>query len=174
MIVRPADKGEANTVFGFFEEFAPGATQDLFEDSDIWIVEDDSMSVVAIASMDLAGLPDEVVAAGDHIGLRIGTLEGADFHLDLQGARMLASVSRKMSVRVNEQAARMWQYGKDILGDSVLWWPPSIGIGDACIVVNARWESIGIGEVIGKGKGERPVVSPLHDLGTYLRDQGGD
>lgn len=173
MTVRRATATEANTVFGFFEEMAAGATQDIFGTSDIWVVEDDGM-VVTMASVDLADLPEDVVAVADHIGLRIGTMEGMDFHLDLQGAVLLATVSRSMTVRVSEQAARMWLYGKDILGDSVLSWPKKVGPGDACIVVNPRWEAIGIGEVLEKGKGQRPVIRPVHDLGTYLRDQGGD
>jgi len=173
MTVRIATDSESRTVFGFFEEVAPGSTKELFDDSDVWIVDqDDGGRVAAIATMDLASLPNDVIATGDHVGLRIGSLEGNDFHLDLQGAVLLASVSRELSVRVNEQAARMWSYGKDILGDSVLWWPKSLRPGDACIVVNARWEAIGIGRIIGRGKGQtRPVVSPVHDIGTYLRDQ---
>lgn len=171
--IRPADDGEARTVFAFFEEFAPGSSKDLFDDFDVWIVEDEGTDVVTVATMDLAELPAEIIEHGDHVGLRIGTFEHGDFHLDLQGATLLAGVTRSLSLRVNEQAARMWLYGHDILGDSVLQWPKGIGIGDACIVVNARWEAIGIGESLGRSKGQRPVVTPIHDLGTYLRDQSG-
>ncbi len=169
---RLADKGEAQTVFAFYEEFAPGSSQELFDDADVWIVDDDGTDVVTVASLDLTTLPPEVLDQLDHIGLRIGTFEDGDFHLDLQGATLLAGVTRDLSLRVNEQAARMWLYGKDILGDSVLQWPKGVRVGDACIVVNARWEAIGIGESLGRSRGQRAVVRPIHDLGTYLRDQG--
>ncbi len=172
MIVRRATESETKRVLGFFEEFQAGASKELFDEQDVWIVDDEDQLTVTVATMDLAGLPPEVIESSNHIGLRIGTLEGQDFHIDLQGATLLASVSRSISVRVNEQAARMFLYGKDVLGNSVLFWPPGVKRGDACIVVNARWEAIGIGEAIGRTKGERPAVLPIHDLGTYLRDQG--
>lgn len=175
MSVRPATDAESNIVFGFFEEFASGSSQELFDEQDLWIVENDKGGrVVTVASMDLPDLPASVIAQSDHIGMRIGNLEGLDFHLDIQGASLLATVSRSKSVRVNEQAARMFLYGHDILGGSVLMWPRGLDRGDACIVVNARWEALGIGEAIYRTKGERPAVTPIHDLGTYLRDQVGE
>lgn len=175
MTVRIATSDESRRVFAFFEEFSEGSSQDLFADQDVWIHETDGDWGVCIASMDLADLPEDVVATADHVGLRIGTLEGEDFHLDLQGALMLGSVSRDISVRVNEKASRMFLYGKDVLGESVVSWPRGVGTGDACIVVNPRWEAIGIGVVAARGaKGMHPAINPVHDLGTYLRDQGAE
>lgn len=174
-MIRPADDSESRKVFSFFEEFASGSSQELFDEFDIWVVEEDNALGVLMITMDMRDMPIDVLRAAEHGGMRIGTLEGDDFHLDLQGAMLLASVSRDMSVRVNEQAARMYLYGKDVLGESVLSWPRGLGTGDACIVVNPRWEALGIGEIVMRGaKGQRPAVSPVHDLGTYLRDQGAE
>lgn len=172
MSIRAADDDQTRLVTGFFEEMAPGSSAELFEDHDFWIVDRDGTDVVCAASMDLAELPIEILQDSDHIGLRLGTIEGDDFHMDLQAAVLLSSVARAQYVRVSEHAARMFVYGKDILGSSVVSYARGLRNGDACIVVNPRWEALGIGEVVGAFKGKFPAVEPIADLGTYLRDQG--
>lgn len=169
-MIRAADDGETRAITGFFEEISPGSST-LFEDHDFWIVERDDEHVVCAASIDVVDLPIEVLQGADHIGLRIGTLEDDGFRMDIQAAVLLAGASRSQTVRVSEHASRLFLYGKDVLGSSVVSWSRSIRTGDACIVVNPRWEALGIGEVVGPFKGKGPAVQSLHDLGTYLRDQ---
>lgn len=170
-MIRAADDAETRAITGFFEEIAPGSSAELWEDHDFWIVDRDDERVVCAASMDLAELPIEVLQDADHIGLRVGTMEDDGFRMDLQAAVLLAGESRNQTVRVSEHASRLFLYGKDVLGSSVVSWSRGMRNGDACIVVNPRWEALGIGEIVGPFKGKGPAVRPLHDLGTYLRDQ---
>lgn len=128
---------------------------------------------VVLLSPDLAGLPAGLWAAADHAGLAIGTLEDGGLAFDLQGAVLLAQHTRRGVVRVNEKAARLWLYGRDILGGSVTDHDPGLGPGDTCVLVGPRWEGLGLGTVMGSFKGAGVVVRPVHDLGAYLRDQGG-
>jgi ribosome biogenesis protein Nip4 len=86
----------------------------------------------------------------------------------------MSAHTRRQTVRVSEQATRVFLYGKPILGDSVKSFDPRLNPGDVCIVSNPRWEAIGLGEVMGRFKGDRPAVRAVHDLGTYLRDQDRD
>ncbi len=171
MTIRAATDEETLDITGFFEGIEHGSSQTLFAEHDFWIVDRDGERTVTAASMDLAELPIEVLAGSDHIGLRIGTLEDDGFRMDLQAAVLLSEVSRRQTVRVNEHAARLFLYGKQILGSSVLSHAQGVRYGDACIVVNPRWEALGIGEVIGPFRGKGPAVDPIYDLGTYLRDQ---
>lgn len=171
-MIRAADDDETRAITGVFEEISAGSSQELWADHDFWIHQTDDEMVVTAATIDLAELPIELIRGADHIGLRIGTLEDDGFRMDLQAAVLLSTVSREQAVRVSEHAARLFIYGKDILGISVVSYARGLKPGDACIVVNPRWECLGLGRVVGNFKGKGPSVEPIHDLGTYLRDQG--
>ncbi len=131
--------------------------------------------VVCLASPDLLKLPLELLLDAAHAGLPIGELEQDNtdtwFTLDLQGATLLAARTRSQTIRVKERSAHLFLYGRDILGDSVLWYDGRLKPGDACVVCSPRGEALGIGAVVGRFKGQRSAVRPIHDLGSYLRDE---
>ncbi len=136
---------------------------------------DSPRRVVCVASPELLKLPLELLLDAEHAGLPVGELEQDNqdtwFTLDLQGATLLAAQTRAQTVRVKERSAHLFLYGRDILGDSVLWYDGRLKAGDACVVCSPRGEALGIGAVVGRFKGQRSAVRPLHDLGSYLRDE---
>lgn len=167
---------EEEAIAGFFEAMERGLAAKVVGLDDLAIVERDGNQFVCLAGSGLHGLPPGLLEGCDAAGLPIGTLEGGAFHLDLQGAVRLARRTERQTVRVTEHAARLFLYGRNVLGDSVERHDPRLERGDACIVTNPRGEAMGIGVVVGPFKGGREAVKPVVDLGTYLRDQdeGGD
>lgn len=170
-MIRDATGAEAQDVVGFFDAIERGLADEVLGDLELAVVERDGERVAVLVAPEVLGLDEALLTDADHGGLRIGTLEDDGFRLDLQGAIRMAPHTRRLAVRVNEKATRLWLYGRDVLGDSVLAFDKRLRTGDACIVCNTRWEAIGIGEVVGRFKGGQPAVRPLHDLGAYLRDQ---
>ncbi|HUR60806.1 MAG TPA: hypothetical protein VM286_00375 [Candidatus Thermoplasmatota archaeon] len=162
---------EETSVLGFFEAMEKGLSSRIVGLHDLAIVERDGLRFVCLAGSALHGLPPELLAGCDAAGLPIGTLEQGEFHLDLQGAVLLARRTERQTVRVTEHAARLFLYGRNVLGDSVERHDPRLERDDACIVTNPRGEAMGIGVVVGGFKGGREAVKPVVDLGTYLRDQ---
>ncbi len=136
---------------------------------------EEARRTLCLATRELLQLPLELLLDAEHAGLPVGELEadGQDtwFTLDLQGATRLAALTRAQTVRVRERAAHLFLYGRDILGESVLWYDGRLKPGDACVVCSPRGEALGIGAVVGRFKGQRSAVRPLHDLGSYLRDE---
>lgn len=112
----------------------------------------------------------EALRQGATGGLQVGVLADG-FALDLQGAVVMARETRRQAIRVNEKATRLFLYGRDILGTSILEFDPSLQRGDHCIVTNPRREALGIGRVVGNFKAPRSAVEAVHDLGSYLRDE---
>lgn len=172
MTVRYADPEEVDAVVGFLEGVARRLAQRVIGDRAIGVLDERDPPRVVLLSPGLDRLPTDLVADSHAGGLPIGTLEDGVFRLDLQGAVLLARHTEVQGVRVREKAARLFLYGRDILGDSVLRADRRLQNGDACVVLNPRGEALGIGEVVGGFKGLRPAVRPLHDLGVYLREQG--
>jgi ribosome biogenesis protein Nip4 len=162
---------EEEAILGFFEAMEDGLARRVTGLDDLAIVDRDGARFVTLVGSNVHGLPEELLRDAGAAGLPIGTLEGGDFHLDLQGAVLLARHTQRQTVRVTEHAARLFLYGRNILGDSVERHDPSLAQGDACVVTNPRGEAVGIGIVVGNFKGGREAVKPVHDLGTYLRDQ---
>lgn len=198
MSLREPDAREAKRIIGTFETVETGLSVRVVADRRIGVLtarqrEADSVAGadarrdgadehgdsaaaalrVVLFSPDLARLPRSLWDAADHAGLAIGSLEDAGLAFDLQGAVLLARHTRRSVVRVNEKATRLWLYGRDILAGSVTDHDGALGPGDTCIIVGPRWEGLGLGTVMGSFKGDGVVVRPVHDLGAYLRDQGG-
>ncbi|HUR62963.1 MAG TPA: hypothetical protein VM241_00625 [Candidatus Thermoplasmatota archaeon] len=167
---------EETAVLGFFEAMEKGLAARILGLNDLAVVERDGNQFVCLVGSSLHGLPEALLEGCDAAGLPIGTLERGAFHLDLQGAVLLARKTERQTVRVTEHAARLFLYGRNVLGDSVERHDPRLERDDACIVVNPRGEAMGIGVVVGPFKGGRESVKPVIDLGTYLRDQdeGGE
>ncbi len=126
---------------------------------------------VELALVDKAffDLPAEI-REGAEGGLKIGTLDEG-FAFDLQGAAIFARETRRQTVTVHEKVAHLFLYSRDVLSQSILAFDKTLKPGDHCIVLNPRHEALGIGIVVGRFKGSGRAVEPVHDLGSYLRDQ---
>ena len=162
---------EETAVLGFLEAMEKGLSSKVVGTSTLGVVERDHIQFAVLASPAAASLPAALLEGATAVGLPIGVLEDGEFHLDVQGAILVALHPKAQTIRVTEQAARLFLYGRNILGDSVLWHDHGLSRGDACIVCNARGEALGLGSVVGSFKGPREAVHPVQDLGTYLRDQ---
>ena len=169
--MRPASPEEEEAVLGFFEGMDPSVFGRVAGAHRLAVVERDGVPFVVLATDLALRLPQALLDGVDAAGLPIGTLEDGEFHLDLQGAVLAARHTKSQQVRVNEHAARLFLYGRNILASSVEQADPTLEKGDACIVTNPRGEAVGIGVVVGSLKGMREAVRPVMDLGTYLRDQ---
>jgi NOL1/NOP2/fmu family ribosome biogenesis protein len=168
--MRPAAADEEQAVLGFFEAIETGLSVRVLGRHTLAVVERDGIPFACLVNPELLALPEDLRTGAEAGGLVLGTLEDG-FHLDLQGAVLMARHTRNQTLRVTEHAARLFLYGRNVLGDSIVWADRSLERGDACIVCNPRGEALGIGTVVGNLKGPREAVRPIHDLGTYLRDQ---
>lgn len=124
---------------------------------------------VVLADPGLLDLPAELLE-GASGGLLVGALDDG-FALHLQGSVIFARETRNQTVTVIEKSARLFLYGRNILAGSILAFDPRLNPGDHCVVTNPRHEALGIGLVVGRFKGSGEAVHPVHDLGSYLRDQ---
>ncbi len=161
---------EEQEVLRFFNAAEKGLARKVLGDR-VLAIHDGENRVVSLVPKDLWDRPEDLWAMAAGGGLPIGVLDDDGFGLDLQGSIIWARETRAQVVRCSEQATRMFLYSKNILGDSVESFDPRLRDGDACVVSNVRGEGIGLGQVVGRFKGQTEAVAPLHDLGAYLRDQ---
>lgn len=169
MIRRPTHEEEA-AVRGFFQAMTRGLSSAVIGDLRLAIEAAPDQDMVVLCSQEVLDLPDDLREG--QAGLPIGQLEEGAFRLGLQGAVEVAKHTELQAVRVKEKSARLFLYGRDVLGDSVLRHDRDLDVGDHCIVLDPRGSALGIGVVVGRFKGMHSAVRPVHDLGTYLRDQG--
>jgi ribosome biogenesis protein Nip4 len=169
--IRNATHDEATEVLAFYEGMETGLSARIGGNHDLIITERDGIPFASMATHQLMMLPQELLHGAVAAGLPLGVLDDGRFHLDLQGAYLASRHSKAQTLRVTEHAARLFLYGRNVLAESILWADPSLDKGDACIVCNPRGEAMGIGTVVGSFKGKGEAVHPVHDLGTYLRDQ---
>lgn len=176
--VRDCTHDEATETLAFFEGLETGLSARVGGEHDLIVVERDGIPFACMATHQLLQLPRDLIEGAESAGLPLGVLEDGKFHLDLQGAYLSSVHSKAQTLRVTEHAARLFLYGRNVLVESVLWADPSLDKGDSCIVCNPRGEAMGIGTVVGSLKasagnlkGAKEAVRPVHDLGTYLRDQ---
>lgn len=170
-MLRPPMGEERVAVEGFFESLERGLAAKVLQGHELGVVDRDGALFAVLTTHAALSLPGPLVEDCDAAGLAIGSLQEGTFHLDLQGAVLAARHSLRQTVRVTEHAARLFLYGRNILGDSVTHSDDRLERGDACIVTNPRNEAMGLGTVVGRLKGAGEAVRPIHDLGTYLRDQ---
>ncbi|MFA5943906.1 MAG: hypothetical protein WC876_05515 [Candidatus Thermoplasmatota archaeon] len=168
--MRVATVDEEQAILGFFEGLETGLSARVVGRHALAVIERDGMPFAVLVTPEMLNLPEELRVGAESAGLVIGTIEDG-FHLDLQGAVLLSKHSKAQTMRLTEHAARLFLYGRNVLGDSIIWADRSLAKGDACIVCNGRGEAMGLGTVVGNLKGPREAVKPIHDLGTYLRDQ---
>lgn len=170
--MKPADRTSETDVLAFYEGLETGLSDRVTGRLRLADVERDGVHFACLVTPEVLALPPELLAGAEGGGLPLGVLEEDAFHLDLQGAVVAARHSKRQTVRVTEHAARLFLYGRNVLGESIDWADPGLERGDACIVCNPRGEAMGIGMVVGSlsgGRGES--IKPVHDLGSYLRDQ---
>lgn len=168
--MRAATADEEQAVLGFFEGLETGLSARVTGRHAIAVIERDGIPFAALVTPEVLMLPEDLRTGAESAGLVIGTID-AGFNLDLQGAVLLAKHTKNQTLRLTEHAARLFLYGRNVLGDSIIWADRTLAKGDACIVCNGRGEAMGLGTVVGNLKGPREAVKPIHDLGTYLRDQ---
>ncbi len=169
-MVRQPTHDEEQEIMGFFNAAEKGLARKVLGDRGL-AIHDGESRVVSLVPKDLWKQPEDLWALAAGGGLPIGVMDEDGFGLDLQGSIIWARETRAQVVRCSEQATRMFLYSKNILGDSVEGFDRKLTHGDACVVANVRGEGIGLGQVVGKFKGQTEAVAPLHDLGAYLRDQ---
>lgn len=170
--MKPAGRASETDVLAFYEGLEGGLSDRIAGRHRIADVERDGVHFASLVTPEVLQLPAELLRDAEGGGLPLGVLEEGAFHLDLQGAVLAARHTKRQTVRVTEHAARLFLYGRNVLGESVDWADPGLERGDACIVCNPRGEAMGIGRVVGSltgGRGES--IKPVHDLGSYLRDQ---
>lgn len=173
MTLRAATQEETAAVLDWFDERQPGASTQLLGGEVLRVVERDGDRLMVLLSQRAAALPAELLAGGDSYGLCIGAIGPDGFHIDLPGAVRWAALTPAGSVRVTEHAARLVLYGRDVLQGSVTKFDDRLRANDPCIITDPKGEAVGIGRV-GKLKEPGIAVYPVHDLGTYLRDQDAE
>ena len=170
--MRAATAAEDAEVRAFFEALEKGLASRVLAGHALAVVVRDGIQFAALVTPEvLARVPDAVRDGADAVGLPIGVMQSGAFHLDLQGAVLASRHTKAGTLRVTDHAARLFLYGRNVLGDSVLWADPALRKGEPCIVADPRGDAMGIGVVVGSFKGPREAVLAVHDLGTYLRDQ---
>lgn len=165
---------EREAVERFFDSLERGLAAKVIHGHELAIVDAEGARFVVLTSKATLGLPAVLLETCDAAGLALGSITPAGFQLDLQGAVLAARHTLRQTARVTEHAARLFLYGRNLLGESVTHCDDRLERGDACIVTNPRNEAMGLGTVVGKLKGVGEAVRPIHDLGTYLRDQDAD
>jgi ribosome biogenesis protein Nip4 len=110
-------------------------------------------------------------------GLAIGELK-KQFMPSIAGADLFARYGKrnKFYIVVNEKAEKLVLYGRDILGESMVEASEVLHQNELVIVLNTRFEAIGIGRTRFAGrmlfdKG-RVTVTNIADAGYYLREEG--
>jgi ribosome biogenesis protein Nip4 len=110
-------------------------------------------------------------------GLAIGELK-KQFMPSIAGADLFARYGKKNKfyIVVNEKAEKLVLYGRDIMGESMVEASEVLHQNELVIVLNTRFEAIGIGRTRFAGrmlfhKG-RVTVTNIADAGYYLREEG--
>ena len=172
MTLRAPTSAEREAVASFLDGLDRGLAERLLGGRELGVVEAGPDRFAVLTTRGVLGLPAALRSGSDAGGLAIGVLGPNGFDLDLQGAVLVARHTQRSVVRVTEHASRLYLYGRNLLGSSITHHDEGLERGDACIVTNPRGEGMGLGTVVGRLKGDGEAVRPIHDLGTYLRDQG--
>jgi 60S ribosome subunit biogenesis protein NIP7 len=110
-------------------------------------------------------------------GLAIGELQ-KQFMPSIAGADLFARYGKKNKfyIVVNEKAENLVLYGRDIIGESILDASEALHQNELVIVLNTRFEAIGIGRTRFAGRLlfqiGKVTISNIADAGYYLREEG--
>ena len=94
-------------------------------------------------------------------GLRLGKIKKEKFDIGLEGAAIIASLSKK-KVALNRKQEQVVLYGGDIRSKSAIK-KSGLGDGERCFLVNENGENIAIGRI------ENNSIVNVRDRGHYLR-----
>ena len=110
-------------------------------------------------------------------GLAIGELK-KQFVPSIAGADLFARSGKRSEfyITVNENAEKLVLYGRDVMGESIVEASDMLGENELVIILNMRFEVIGIGRTRSAGssllqKG-RVTGTTVADAGYYLRNEG--
>lgn len=138
-----------------------------------FLVRDGRPKKVCIVS---PGLAEQVIALQPYsAGLEIGEM-GKQFVPTLAGAGLFArSGKSRFQVQVGENAEKLVLYGRDVMGDSILYAARDLDENELVVITNQKGEAIGIGRTRFAGKSlfqkGRITITTLADAGRYLRDE---
>ena len=109
-------------------------------------------------------------------GLAIGRLK-KQFVPTMAGADLFARQGQKNKfyVTVNENAEKLILYGRDVMGESIIYASEELNENELVILLNQRQEAVGIGKTRFSGKRVlhtgKVTITTLADAGSYLRDE---
>jgi ribosome biogenesis protein Nip4 len=106
------------------------------------------------------------------IGEFWGTWEGDDWSPSLEAACRIGARKQSDRVIVNDQAAQLFQYGRDILGGSIIHRDDGLHRGDIVWVTDRDLNVLGLANIVDSWSARGPVLRPAIDLGWYLREGG--
>ncbi|MHA1506871.1 MAG: hypothetical protein ACTSR0_06830 [Candidatus Asgardarchaeia archaeon] len=107
-------------------------------------------------------------------GIFFGRFHEGKFQMSIEGARVISPYMKK--VRVNEKGEQLFLYGRDILGDSLIYIDHTVSNGDIVSVNNKLDEFLGIGEWVSDSRNidklqKKVVVRNKANLGMYLKEK---
>jgi 60S ribosome subunit biogenesis protein NIP7 len=111
------------------------------------------------------------------MGLAIGELQ-KQFVPSMAGGDLFARSGNRNEfyITVNENAEKLVLYGRDVMGESILEASGILGENELVIILNTRFEAIGVGRTRFAGRSllqkGRITVTTLMDAGYYLREEG--
>lgn len=147
-------------------EFGRWGAFEVVEDAEL-VMNDDRVAIVSPEAKEVA-----LASGANHAGIDIGEM-GRRFRLDLEGAALVAGVSRRNMVTVDDRGEGLALYGRDLFGTSILDVSPDIKANQEVIILNRFGEAIAIGRTrfdIGGLRQDRVTVDIVKDRGGYLRD----
>ncbi len=111
------------------------------------------------------------------LGLDIGELK-KQFIPSIAGADLFARYGErnKFYIVVSEKAEKLVLYGRDIMGESIIYASDALHENELVIVLNKWFEAIAVGRTRFAGKSlfqkGRVTVTNISDAGYYLREEG--
>lgn len=167
-MVRSVHPDEEKSAQRLFEAFEEGMWERIKSLGEVRIIQREKEKALVLASKDIvrAYAPLDPL----HLGTELGTYEGFDVRLSIEGVLLLAGLTEKRTVVIAEKGEQLFLYGRDLFGPSVLKHDKDLKPGMLCIVRNNRGECIGLGRVTGPFRTESTCVKNVLDLGSYLRD----
>lgn len=106
------------------------------------------------------------------VGEPWGSWTGDEWTPSLEAASRFGARNQTDRVIVNDQAAQLFLYGRDILGGSILHRDDGLRRGDLVWVADRDQNVLGLAHIVDAWSSRGPVLRPVIDLGWYLREGG--